>query len=302
MSQPSESSPNAFTLRIIGERINPGFRSTQAMFDEEDFSAIQRLAVRQAEAGALCLNVNAGVRAQSEPEFAAAIVRAIQDVVDIPLSLDSPHPEVLRACLLAYDDSRAQGRLPIINSITEHRWDLMRLRELRPFQVILMASERVVDGLAKPNKTADEIADTARRAVRRLREQHGMQNHDVLIDVSVCAIVADTEGLNRATLDAIAQIHADPDLSGVHMMGGLSNIGQQLPAKAADGSNLKDQLENAFLTLAVPRGFDTILGTPWRVYQPLPEDSHVLTTYRQFLEQTGSNALRAVRRLYRGGS
>lgn len=83
------------------------------------------------------------------------------------------------------------------------------------------------------------------------------------------------------------------------MMGGLSNIGQQLPPKAVDGSDLKHCLENAFLTLAVPHGFDVVLGTPWREYAPLPHDHYVLQAYRHFLEQTGTNALRAVRKFYK---
>ena len=122
---------------------------------------------------------------------------------------------------------------------------------------------------------------------------------DIFIDMSVSAIIADTTGLNRATLDAVRMIGADPELKGVHMMGGLSNIGQQLPPKAADGSDLKHSLECAFLTIAAPLGFDTVLGTPWRGYHPLPDDNYVLQAYRNFLEQSGSNALRAVRKLYK---
>ena len=49
----------------------------------------------------------------------------------------------------------------------------------------------------------------------------------------------------------------------------------------------------------MPYGFDTVLGTPWRGYAPLPEDDYVLTAYRNFLGTTGSNALRAVRKLYK---
>ncbi len=79
----------------------------------------------------------------------------------------------------------------------------------------------------------------------------------------------------------------------------MTNIGQQLPPKAADGSDLKLGLENAFLTLTVPLGFDTILGTPWRDYHPLAEDDYVFTAFRHFLTQTGTNALRAVRKFYR---
>jgi NADH-quinone oxidoreductase subunit F len=79
----------------------------------------------------------------------------------------------------------------------------------------------------------------------------------------------------------------------------LPDHGEQLPSKAADGSDLKHSLENAFLTLTVPHGFDIVLGTPWRSYEPLPEDHYVLKAYLNFLEQTGTNALRAVRKFYK---
>ena len=288
-----------FNITIIGERINPGFKSTKALFDNSDLPGIQALAVKQAEAGASCLNVNIGARALTDPVFLAEAIQAIQAVVTLPLSFDVPSVQTHELCLQTYDPARAGGALPIINSITEHRWDAMSLYRQRPFRVIVMASERVEDGVARNNKSAAEIAGTAKRAALRLQHDHGMALDDIIIDLSVSAIIADTEGLNRATLEAVKLIGGDPQLKGLHMMGGLSNIGQQLPPKAADGSDLKHQLENAFLTLAVPYGFDTVLGTPWRGYAPLPEDNYVLKAYQNFLEQTGSNALRAVRKLYK---
>lgn len=290
---------SGFDIKIIGERINPGFKSTKALFDNSDIPGIQALAVKQAEAGASYLNVNIGARALTEPEFMAEVIRAIQAVVTLPLSFDFPSVQVQEMCLKCYDQAHAGGQLPIVNSITEHRWEAMSLYRLRPFRVIVMASERMEEGGAKGNKTAADISSTAKRAALRLQRDHGMSMDNIFIDLSVSAIIADTEGLNRGTIDAMGIIGSDPDLRGIHMMGGLSNIGQQLPPKAADGSDLKHCLENAFLTLAVPRGFDTVLGTPWRGYAPLPEDHYVLTTYKHFLEQTGSNALRAVRKFYR---
>jgi 5-methyltetrahydrofolate--homocysteine methyltransferase len=295
--------PNGFKLQIIGERINPGFKSTKALFDNEDLLGIQALAVRQAEAGARWLNVNVGARALTDTEWMARVIRAIQEVVTVPLSFDFPSKKVQEICLKAYDASKANGTLPIVNSITEHRWDLMELYGEYAFKVVLMASERLeeVDGamVAKGNKSAEEIYSTARRCALRLMNDYGMPADDIFIDMSVSAIIADTQSLNRSTVDAIRRIGEDPDLRGVHMMGGLSNIGQQLPPKASDGSDLKHSLENAFLTITVPLGFDTVLGTPWRGYEQLPEDNYVLTTYRNFLEQNGSNALRAVRKFYK---
>ncbi|MGP8120831.1 MAG: dihydropteroate synthase [Xanthobacteraceae bacterium] len=294
------NSQHGFDIRIIGERINPGFKSTKALFENKDIGGIQQLAVKQADAGASWLNVNVGARALTDTKFMTEVIRAIQAVVTTPISFDFPSAQVQELCLRSYDRARAGGAPPIVNSVTEHRWDLMDLyREHGPFKVILMASERVEDGVAKGNKTADEIYQTARRCALRLRADYGMPADDIFIDMSVSAMIADTTALNRATLDAIGLIGADPDLAGVHMMGGLSNIGQQLPPKAADGSDLKHTLECAFLTLAVPLGFDTVLGTPWRDYQPLAQDNYVLMAYRNFLEQSGSNALRAVRKLYK---
>jgi 5-methyltetrahydrofolate--homocysteine methyltransferase len=294
---------NDFQIRIIGERINPGFKSTKALFDQQDIPGIQALAVKQAEAGASWLNVNIGAQALTDPDWMATVIQAIQQVVTVPLSFDFPSKKVQAVCLKGYDPAKAGGELPIVNSITEHRWDLMELYGDYKFKVILMASERLeeVDGQVKAlgNKTADDIYATARRCALRLMNNYGMPADHIFIDMSVSAIIADTEGLNRSTVEAIEKIGSDPALKGVHMMGGLSNIGQQLPPKAVDGSDLKHSLENAFLTLTVPLGFDTVLGTPWRGYERLADDHYVLGTYRNFLQQTGSNALRAVRKFYK---
>ena len=287
-----------FGIGMIGDRINPGFKSTKTLLDNEDMAGVQALAVRQVEAGASALDVTIGPRGSTDFEYLAKVVRAIQEAVPAALCFDSPSAQVQEVCFKAYD--RARGGLALINSITEQRWDIMDLyKDYGPFKVIVMASERMEDGIAKQNKTAEEISSTAKRAALRLHSDYGMPLDDVYIDISVSAVVADTNGLHRATLDAIRTLRDDPQLKGLHIMGGLTNIGQQLPPKASDGSDLKLSLECAFLTLAVPLGFDTILCTPWRNYQPLPDDNYVLTAYKNILEQTGSNALRAVRKLYR---
>jgi 5-methyltetrahydrofolate--homocysteine methyltransferase len=175
----------------------------------------------------------------------------------------------------------------------------MDLQKIRPFRVMFMASERIEDGVAKPNTSGDEIAGTARRAALRLAREHGVSIDDIIIDVSISALVSDMAGLNRAALEAIGKLGSDPDLRGIHISGGITNIGQQLPAKAADGSDLKRQLQCAFLTLAVPLGMDTVLATPSADLRLLPEDNFVLQGFRQVLPLSGTDVLRAVRKLYR---
>jgi len=285
-------------LSIIGERINPGFRSTQALFEKQDLEGIQELAVRQARAGASYLNVNAGTQALADPKFMVEVVRAIQAVVDVPLSLDCPDFDVLEAVLLAYDADKARGGKPIINSISESRWQLAELLKVRPCKAILMSSEQVRDGRMVPNRSGEEVHEVAKRKVRRLVESYGMRNEDFFVDVSIATLAADTEGLIKMALDGIRLVRQDPQLAGVQIMGGLSNLPQHLPDKAADGSDLKFQLECAFLTVAMPTGFDTVLGTPWRGYQLLPDDNFVLREFRRIIELRDSDALMAVVDLY----
>jgi len=174
----------SFGIAMIGDRINPGFKSTKVLLDNEDLAGIQALAIRQVDAGASALDVTIGPREATDPTFLATVVRAIQDAVAVPLCFDSPDVQVQEVCLKTYDRTRAGGESAIINSITEQRWNLTNLhRAFGPFKVIVMASERMEDGMAKANKTADEIAFTAKRAALRLQNDYGLALDDIYIDV-----------------------------------------------------------------------------------------------------------------------
>ena len=299
MNEAGPSNANAALFTIIGDRINPGFRSTKALLDAGDMAGVQALAKRQVDAGAAALDFTIGPRATDDPQFLVEVIRAVQAAVTVPICFDYPEYAVQEVCLKAYDADQARGAKPIINSMAETRWSMVELLQIRPCRVMLMASERLEDGIGKPNRTAAEIAGTAKRAALRLAREHGLALDDVIVDVSISALIADTAGMNREALAAIGLIGSDPELKGIHISGGLSNIAQQLPPKAADGSDLRLQLECAFLTLARPLGMDTVLATPWRGFQTLSEDNYVLGVFKQVLQASGTDVLRQVRKLYR---
>lgn len=286
-------------LTIIGERINPGFRSTQALFDNEDIKGIQALAVRQAEAGSAYLNVNCGAKAITDCQFMVDVVQALQDVVDIPLSFDCPDLNVQRRCLEVYDDKKASGEKPLINSIAETRWEMVELLNIRPCKVLLMSSERMESDRKVPNKFGSDVYDVTKRMMKNIKRDFDLKNNDFIVDVSVSAVAADFEGLIRMALEGIDLIRKDPELEGVHISGGLSNLTQQMPKLAADGTPLAIQLENAFLTLAVPRGFDYVLGTPWREYELLPESNAILQTLKEFVVAEGFDAMHVAKKFYK---
>ncbi len=54
---------------------------------------------------------------------------------------------------------------------------------------------------------------------------------DLIVDTAIGTLSSDTEGLTRASLETVNLINQDPDLKGIHMSGGLSNLSVQLPSK-----------------------------------------------------------------------
>lgn len=288
------------SLTLIGERINPGFASSKAMLDAEDLPALQALAVSQVEKGAHCLTINVGDKATERPEFLVRLIEAIQEAVDVPLAFDYPHRSVQEICLRTYRPDTARGRKPIVNSISELRLDMLELTGIQPFRLVLMASERVENGRELPNTTAEEVAQTARRLVQRVAGNGGgFAPEDLFIDVSLCPLATDSEGHTRRAIDAIKIIGRDPDLKGTHLIVGLSNLGVMLPKFARDGSRLSTKLESAFLTLTVPHGLDTILGTPGRDYQMLPPDDFVLRGFQEAIALEGFETLLRLQELYK---
>lgn len=285
-------------VTIIGDRINPGFKATRKFVEDEDIGGIQDLARRQVDEGAAMLDVTIGPRGYDDPKFLTDVIRAIQAAVDVPLCFDYPKLEVQEVCLRAYDSDKARGQPPLVNSIAETRWEMVDLFEIRPCKVVLMASERIEDGAAVPNKTSADVLRTAQRSAGKLVRDHGLALGDIYVDVTVSTLVSDTEGMVKMALDAIGMIGSDPALKGIHIVGGLTNIGNMLPPVEFDGMKLRHVMENAFLTVAVPLGFDTILGTPWNEFRILPEDNEVLRTFKEVVELKGLDAMRRLRKLW----
>jgi cobalamin-dependent methionine synthase I len=285
-------------LTIIGESINDSVPSTKKLFDENDIPGLLELARSQDEKGAAWIDVNVGSR---PPAFMADLVRRIQSVTAKPLSIDTPDPALAEAGLRAYDLERAGGKRPILNSISPLRLQMLDLWAVRPFMPILMSSERFEAGAssASANKTAEETRQTARSLLEEARRHvPGLTNDQVLIDPGIAPIGSDCEAQLKRVLDSLALIHDDPFFTGVHMSVGLSNFTVMLPSKTKDGAPVKGPLESAFLTLAMPRGLDTIIGSTVRKYEILPAGHPALTCLEDILKLGGYDTLIRLKEFY----
>ena len=285
-------------LTIIGESINDSVPSTKKLFDENDVPGLLELARSQDEKGAAYIDVNVGSR---PPEFMADLVRRIQSVTAKPLSIDTPDPAIAEAGLKAYDLDRTGGKRPILNSISPLRLRMFDLWEIRPFIPILMASERYEPGAgcANANRTAEETRQTARVLLEEARRRvPGFANGQAIIDPGIAPVGGDCEGQLKRVLESLALIHADPFFAGVHMSVGLSNFTVMLPSKRKDGSPVKGPLESAFLTLARPRGLDTIIGSTVRKYEILEAGHPALTCLEDILKLEGVDTLMRLKEFY----
>ncbi|UCE36824.1 MAG: dihydropteroate synthase [Thermoplasmata archaeon] len=97
---------------VISERINGLFKSVGKAIDGRDANAIQQLALDQVKKGADILDLNTGPGMDNEPEVMEWLVKTIQDVTDVQLSIDTPKPEAMEAGL------KAVNKKAMLNSTT----------------------------------------------------------------------------------------------------------------------------------------------------------------------------------------
>ena len=282
-------------LTLIGETINDSVPRTKELFDRGDLAGIQAIAAEQAERVAHYIDVNVGRRGT---DFMAEVVRKVQETVSVPLSIDSPDFELIKGGLEAYDPEKGGGK-PIVNSISALRTEIFELLKDVPARAILLVTERRTEEESKACETAREAFDAARDLFEKATS-FGLTEDDVIFDPGIAPIGADTEGRFRRTIETLKLIHSDPVLGRCHASVGLSNFTVMLPKRRPNGDPVRSSLESAFLTLAMPLGLDTIIGSVKRKYRICEEGDEALACLKEILELEGFEALMRLDRFCRG--
>ena len=88
---------------LIGEKINPtGRKKFAGAIAEGRMDLVVAEARKQYEAGATALDINVGVPLTDEPALMGKAITAVQNVVDLPLVIDSSYIEALEQGLINY--------------------------------------------------------------------------------------------------------------------------------------------------------------------------------------------------------
>ena len=86
-------------MLVVGEKINVMSKEIGPAMKERKAEPIQKLAKKQVDAGANLLDINIGPATKNGPELMEWLVKTVQEVVDVPLSLDTTNPEAMEAGL-----------------------------------------------------------------------------------------------------------------------------------------------------------------------------------------------------------
>ncbi len=229
-------------MLIVGEKINASLKGISEAVRSKDRVFIQDLAKRQINAGANALDVNVGTSLTSEAEDMRWMVKAVQEVVNCPLLIDSPNPEALRAGL-----EECKGRA-IINSVTAEKERMDKVIPLAvEFRCGIVALTMDEKGIPKG---VEERVKIAAHLVSILTKE-GIGLSDIYIDPMVTSIATDTNS-GRVAFEATKKIM--DSFKGVHTICGLSNISFGLPKRRL--------LNRAFVILAISAGMDSFILDP----------------------------------------
>ena len=220
-------------MLVIGERINATRKKIGEAVQNFDAEHIKAEAVKQVEAGAHIIDVNGGIPGR-ETEFLLWLVNLVQEVVDVPLCLDSADAAAIEAALPKCNQP------PMINSIT---FEKDRLEKMTP-----LAREHGAKVIALC--MSDEGIGIAGRLVDRLTGD-GVPLENIHVDPCVFPISTGSE-VGTYVLDAIGWIHSQ--WPGIHTICGASNVSFGLPVRKL--------LNSVFLPMLIARGLDSAIIDP----------------------------------------
>jgi 5-methyltetrahydrofolate--homocysteine methyltransferase len=233
---------DAHPFAIIGERINPtGRKKLAEELKQGNYDTVRSDAVAQVDAGAAVLDLNAGIPGFDEAAMLSEIVKIVNDLVDVPLCIDSSTPEALEAAV-----PLAGGKV-VINSVTAEQHSMDRLLPL------VAAHGAAVVGMANDEEGISMDPDVRFAAAAKIvenAEKHGIAREDVIIDPLAMPIGAAPDA-GTAMLGTMRRIREE---LGVNLSCGASNISFGMPGR--------HEIDATFLTLMMGAGMNTAITNP----------------------------------------
>ena len=226
---------------VIGERINGMFNDVKKAIQNKDKGPVQDHALKQAEAGANALDINVGPATVDKEGAMAWLVKAVREVTDMTICVDTAKFEAMKAGL------EAAGGSLILNSTKGDDKSLDRylpLAKEHDASVIILT----IDESGVPSNAEGRV-EIAMRGLAKTME-YEIDIDKVIIDPIILPVnVAQPQAGN--VLRALSDIRALSDPP-PHLVLGLSNVGQQC-------SN-PELITRTYLSMCCGYGLDTVIA------------------------------------------
>jgi len=227
---------------IIGERINPtGRKAVLAALKEGNFDIVRKDAADQVAAGAVILDVNAGVPGADEPALLQEVMRTVMEVTDVPLCIDTADPEALAAALSLYEGKA------LVNSVNGEE------RALNAVLPLVKEHGAAVIGLCMNDDGIPETPEQRLAVAASIIERAGklgISPEDVVIDPLALTMGADSNA-GRIAMETIKLVVKEFN---VNITMGASNISFGMPDRK--------YINSAFIAMAIHAGMTCPITNP----------------------------------------
>jgi cobalamin-dependent methionine synthase I len=232
---------------IIGENIHVIAQAVSTAIKERDAKVIQELARAQTEAGADYIDLNVGPMKKDPEENMQWLVSTVQEVTDLPLSIDTMNPVAMEAGLKA-----CQNR-PLLNSAsgkTDSKEQMLPLAQKYNCNVVISV---ITDKGMPPDVDSkiESIMDTVAYA-----NELGIPNEDIWVDPIILPVSTAGEGQRFAVvcLDFIKIL--EEVLPEIKSTVGLSNVSNGVP------NELRPLLNRTYLVMLDRNGLYSAIADP----------------------------------------
>lgn len=238
-------------MLIIAENIHIIAPPVKAAIEARDAKAIQAMALAQVEAGAGILDLNIGPQKKQGHEVMPWIVEAVQEVTDVPLSLDTTNLAAMEQGLKV---CKQQAMLNSASADPARLDSVMQLAAKYGARVIALTMG--VDGIPT---TADGRAGIAMETLLPAAEAAGVPVEDVFLDPLVLTVTCNQD-VARESVEAIRmfKMMADPPPTTVV---GLSNISNGCPPET------RPLINRTLLVMLLGAGLDSAIADPFDAEQ-----------------------------------
>jgi 5-methyltetrahydrofolate corrinoid/iron sulfur protein methyltransferase len=233
-------------MYIIGENIHIISPRIKEALAEKNIRFFQELAIKQVEAGAHYLDLNIGPQKKAGHEIMPWLVKGIQEVVDVPLVLDTTNLAAIEEGL------KVAKHQCIINSTSAEEERLATVPPLaKKYNAKLIALTMGKSGIPV---SAEERVNIALEYLIPRAVELGIPMEDLLIDPLVLTVSGCQEYCPEC-IEAVRMIKLAGDPPPM-TNAGLSNVSNAVP------NEMRPLINRTYLVMLMAAGLDYVIANP----------------------------------------